>query len=300
MLSIGHPLLGDGLYAHEQALAAWPRCACMRACSASPIPKPANACVSSARHRSEPRAQNLWEHARSHRIVQIQFGDQPHHQCDAIYQANTLNSRHCCLELLMREELNQGLIDFLKASPTPFHATASLVQRLEAAGYQRLDEREPWATETNGRYYVTRNDSSIVAIKLGRTRRCTAVSAWSAPTPTARACGSSRSRNCSARASGSWASKSTAAHCWPLVRPRPVAGRPRHLPPRRQGRKPADRLQAPIAIIPNLAIHLNREANKAGRSTRRPSCRRSLRSLPVTNASTSAPCSPSSWPASTA
>ena len=25
MLSIGHPLLGDGLYAHEQALVAWPR-----------------------------------------------------------------------------------------------------------------------------------------------------------------------------------------------------------------------------------------------------------------------------------
>ena len=68
----------------------------------------------------------------------------------------------------MREELNQGLIDFLKASPTPFHATASLVQRLEAAGFQRLDEREPWNTEANGRYYVTRNDSSIVAIKMGR------------------------------------------------------------------------------------------------------------------------------------
>ena len=56
----------------------------------------------------------------------------------------------------MRAELNQGLIDFLKASPTPFHATASLVQRLEAAGYVRLDEREPWSTEANGRYYVTR------------------------------------------------------------------------------------------------------------------------------------------------
>ena len=68
----------------------------------------------------------------------------------------------------MREELNQGLIDFLKASPTPFHATASLVQRLEAAGFQRLDERETWFTEANGRYYVTRNDSSIVAFKLGR------------------------------------------------------------------------------------------------------------------------------------
>ena len=68
----------------------------------------------------------------------------------------------------MREALNQGLIDFLKASPTPFHATAALAQRLEAAGYQRLDERETWATEANGRYYVTRNDSSIIAFKLGR------------------------------------------------------------------------------------------------------------------------------------
>ena len=30
----------------------------------------------------------------------------------------------------MRDALNQGLIDFLKASPTPFHATAALAQRL--------------------------------------------------------------------------------------------------------------------------------------------------------------------------
>ena len=41
----------------------------------------------------------------------------------------------------MRKELNQGLIDFLKASPTPFHATRSLAQRLQAAGYRALDER---------------------------------------------------------------------------------------------------------------------------------------------------------------
>ena len=68
----------------------------------------------------------------------------------------------------MRAELNQGLIDFLKASPTPFHATASLARRLEAAGYRRLDERDAWHTETGGRYYVTRNDSSLIAIRLGR------------------------------------------------------------------------------------------------------------------------------------
>ena len=36
----------------------------------------------------------------------------------------------------MREALNQGLIDFLKASPSPFHATATLARRLEALGLQ--------------------------------------------------------------------------------------------------------------------------------------------------------------------
>lgn len=68
----------------------------------------------------------------------------------------------------MHDILNQGLIDFLKASPTPFHATASLVQRLEAAGYSHLDERDSWQVVPGGRYYVTRNDSSIIAIRMGR------------------------------------------------------------------------------------------------------------------------------------
>ncbi|MDP3366413.1 MAG: M18 family aminopeptidase, partial [Pseudomonas sp.] len=68
----------------------------------------------------------------------------------------------------MREELIQGLLDFLNASPTPFHATTSLAMRLEAAGYRHLDERAPWHTEAGGRYYVTRNDSSIIAFKLGK------------------------------------------------------------------------------------------------------------------------------------
>ncbi|MDL2424977.1 M18 family aminopeptidase, partial [Pseudomonas sp. BAgro211] len=43
----------------------------------------------------------------------------------------------------------------------------ALALRLEEAGYQRLDERDAWRTETGGRYYVTRNDSSLIAFKLG-------------------------------------------------------------------------------------------------------------------------------------
>ncbi|MEW6311892.1 MAG: M18 family aminopeptidase, partial [Pseudomonadota bacterium] len=67
----------------------------------------------------------------------------------------------------MHDTFNQGLIEFLRASPTPFHATASLANRLQAAGYQRLDERDAWQLEPGGRYYVTRNDSSLVAFQIG-------------------------------------------------------------------------------------------------------------------------------------
>jgi aspartyl aminopeptidase len=61
--------------------------------------------------------------------------------------------------------LNQNLIDFIQASPTPFHATAMLRQLLENAGYVALDEADRWQLQA-GRYLVTRNDSSLIAFCL--------------------------------------------------------------------------------------------------------------------------------------
>lgn len=68
----------------------------------------------------------------------------------------------------MHNTPSQGLLDFLHASPSPFHATHSMCQALQAAGYQALDERETWQLQPQGRYYITRNDSSIIAIQLGQ------------------------------------------------------------------------------------------------------------------------------------
>ncbi|WP_043309454.1 M18 family aminopeptidase [Pseudomonas sp. ML96] len=163
----------------------------------------------------------------------------------------------------MRAELNQGLIDFLKASPTPFHATRSLAKRLHAAGFRPLDEREPWHTEPGGRYYVTRNDSSIIAFRLGN------------------------------RAPLEGGMRLVGAHTdSPCLRVKPQPELQRHgffqlgvevyggalLAPWfdrdlslagrvtfREGGKVQSLLidfQQPIAVIPNLAIHLNREANQ--------------------------------------
>ncbi len=61
------------------------------------------------------------------------------------------------------------LLRFLNASPTPFHAVANVATRLRAAGYIALDEGARWsprADRKSGKYYFTRNDSSLVAVNL--------------------------------------------------------------------------------------------------------------------------------------
>ena len=61
---------------------------------------------------------------------------------------------------------NAGLCDFLDVSPTPFHAVTAMSSRLEATGFKRLEESESWRTLKPGRYFVTRNDSSLIAFTL--------------------------------------------------------------------------------------------------------------------------------------
>ncbi len=63
-------------------------------------------------------------------------------------------------------DFNDQLLDFLAASPTPFHACAQMAERLEAAGFSCLHEHEDWDVEP-GRYYTLRNSSSIIAFVRG-------------------------------------------------------------------------------------------------------------------------------------
>jgi len=54
---------------------------------------------------------------------------------------------------------------FLKASPTAFHAAANMARHLDEAGFTRLREGDDWHLETGRGYYVVRNGSSIVAFR---------------------------------------------------------------------------------------------------------------------------------------
>ncbi len=66
-------------------------------------------------------------------------------------------------------EFVNGLIDFIKKSPTPFHAVKNMSEILEKAGFKRLHESELWSLQNKRqgeRFYVSRNDSSIIAFQL--------------------------------------------------------------------------------------------------------------------------------------
>ena len=62
---------------------------------------------------------------------------------------------------------NQGLLDFLQQSPTPFHAVESMKSQLIEAGFEQLQESDPWQLAPSGRYFVVRNGSSLVAFTMG-------------------------------------------------------------------------------------------------------------------------------------
>ncbi|KAG2678590.1 hypothetical protein I3760_11G009700 [Carya illinoinensis] len=61
-----------------------------------------------------------------------------------------------------------GLIEFLNASPTAFHAIDEAKKRLVNAGYEQLLEREDWKLEAGKKYFFTRNYSTIIAFAIGK------------------------------------------------------------------------------------------------------------------------------------
>lgn len=59
------------------------------------------------------------------------------------------------------------LIDFIDASPSPWHAVASAEARLLAQGYTRLEEDARWQLQAGGRYYTVRGGASLIAFVMG-------------------------------------------------------------------------------------------------------------------------------------
>lgn len=61
-------------------------------------------------------------------------------------------------------QLNTQVLSDIQGSPTPFHAVHRMSRLLTDRGFKRLQERDSWG-ELSGSYFVTRNDSSIIVFQ---------------------------------------------------------------------------------------------------------------------------------------
>ena len=65
-------------------------------------------------------------------------------------------------------EFSKDLLEFIDASPLNYFAVKNASNILEENGFKKLLENERWDLKENGKYYVTRNDSALIAFTVGK------------------------------------------------------------------------------------------------------------------------------------
>ncbi|SFA84127.1 aspartyl aminopeptidase [Acetitomaculum ruminis DSM 5522] len=63
-------------------------------------------------------------------------------------------------------EFIEKMLNFIDESKSAYHGIENIKNRLESEGFQGLLESEKWNLEEEGKYYVERNGSSIIAFKI--------------------------------------------------------------------------------------------------------------------------------------
>ena len=64
------------------------------------------------------------------------------------------------------ENIAQNLKAFLDGSCSSYHAVAMLTSQLDTAGYLRLSEGEKWALQPGGKYYMVRGGNALIAFRI--------------------------------------------------------------------------------------------------------------------------------------
>lgn len=159
---------------------------------------------------------------------------------------------------------NDQLIDFLNESPTPFHATANIAAALSAEGFTQLGESESWSL-ASGKYFVTRNDSAIIAFIVG-TESIVDTGIRMVGAHTDSPCLKVKPRP--EKTSQGYLQLGVEVYGGVLLNPwfdrdLSLAGRVTFENAAGEVTSGLVNLRKPIAIIPSLAIHLDREANSS-------------------------------------
>ena len=66
----------------------------------------------------------------------------------------------------MFDNASERVLDFIRRSPSCFHVVENLKNELLEHDYEELREEQGWDLKPGGRYFVTRNGSSILSFRL--------------------------------------------------------------------------------------------------------------------------------------
>ncbi|MBP3587627.1 MAG: M18 family aminopeptidase, partial [Clostridia bacterium] len=159
------------------------------------------------------------------------------------------------------KNLAKELMTFIDNSPSCYHVTANFADMLEQAGYQALNEQDKWEIQAGGKYFVTRNGSSVIAFRVPKSLKGGfLMAAAHSDSPTFKI-----KENPEHPAVGHYIQLNTEKYGGSLMatwfdRPLSVAGR---VLVQQDGAiyvKPVA-VEEDLLVIPSVAIHMNRSAN---------------------------------------
>ena len=165
-----------------------------------------------------------------------------------------------------QKKFNEELMSFINASPTAFHAVSNMCTILSSAGFEELRESEAWDIGPGRKYFVTRNDSSIIAFSCGRVdARDTGFRMLGAHTdsPALKVKPDPLFTTSTYMQLGVEVYGGALLHPW-FDRDLSMAGRVSFIDNSGECRSLPVDFKRPVALVPSLAIHLNRDANTGG------------------------------------
>ncbi|MDV6345084.1 M18 family aminopeptidase [Nitrosomonas sp. Is37] len=164
------------------------------------------------------------------------------------------------------QQYAQHLLNFIDNSPSPWHAVASIEAAIKALQFVQLDETAKWQLQAGGRYYVVRDDSSIVLFVLGHKAPAEAgfkIVGAHTDSP------GLRIRPNAATVSDGLGRLGVEIYGGPILatftdRDLSLAGRVSYVDGQGNLAYKLVRFERPLLRLPNLAIHMNRGVNEDG------------------------------------
>ena len=153
----------------------------------------------------------------------------------------------------------EKLMAFLDASVSVYHAATYLAGVLEDAGYSRLEEGTEWKLTAGGKYYMTRGGTAVLAFRVPETTpKGFLMTASHSDRPTFKV-------KENAELTGKYTRLSTEKYGGMLIAPwldRPLSLAGRVMVETEDGvQSRLVNIDRDLMMIPNVAIHMNRQAN---------------------------------------